>query len=119
MKQRKRIVVGPDALFVERGGCRSQVVGLTNSDTPAHVLHKATTAYEGMKRLVAFRLWHRHIITMAAQRRQADLIRAQHRGPLHAGPRPDLVATNEWRSAKAGEWDILPHGVVNRLLRAP
>jgi len=115
---RLRIVVGPEAMFVERDGVRSEKVPLTATDGPKDVREKAAHLWQTIRRIVSFRIWARHRVNMAFQRSLAALLTAMNFALWFPSPRPDLIAVKPWKSAAFGEWTSVPHGVAARVLRS-
>ena len=85
-----RIIAGPEAMLVERAGVRSRTVPLTDADDGAAVRGKAAALWAEIRALVAWRIWLRHRMVTAAQRRASRAASpAPARRPAPAGsPRP-------------------------------
>lgn len=115
---RLRIIVGPEAMLVERGGVKSSEAQLTDKDTPETVREIANRLWESIRREVSYRAWVGHRIAMAFQRAFTRVAIA-HFGDVtfYAGPRDDLIAIKPWHDAVYREWASVPHGVAARLLR--
>lgn len=111
-----RIIFGPEAMFVERHGIRSETRPLTAKDGPAEVRAIARDLWETIRPFVSWAVWTRHRLLMAWQRRIAARIAADWPGPFHPGPRPDLIAQKLWNAAAYREWTLVHPGVAARLL---
>lgn len=117
MNTKLRIIVGPTAMYVERAGIKSEEQELTNAHTPADVRAAGQELWETIRPFVSWKVWIRHRVRMARQRRLTSLIQGLYQSSFYPGPRPDLIATVPWKHAKLGEWFSVPHGVAARLQR--
>jgi len=113
----KRIIVGPDAMLVERHGIRSESRAIGEHDGPEQVRAYGRELWEAIRPFVSWAVWTRHRLRMAMQRRWTRCIIEATPGPFYPGPRPDLIAIKPWKEAAHGEWQSVPHGVAARLLR--
>ena len=111
---RLRIIVGPEAVCVERHGVRSETIHLAENDGPEDVRKKGRELWATIRPLVSYKVWLRHRQRMAVQRLLASFVPVEW---CHRGPRPDLLACKPWSVARHGEWTVLPHGVVARAVR--
>ena len=114
---RKRVIVGPVAMRVERYGFSTSEVAINETHQPADVRQIGDRLYPEIGPVLAHLVWVRHRLGMAFQRRWAAKIAADCPDLRHPGPRPDLIASKPWAKAGYREWTSLPPGIVARILR--
>lgn len=113
-----RIRLGPTQMHVERHGVVSRTVEIgANDDIARCRAIGLEVLWPEIRPVVSFVVWVRHRLRMAAQRREASMVRAAGGENWHQGPRPDLISVVPWPQAKYGQWLSVQHGVAARLIR--